>query len=181
MTVITHFRTGHPVDVERGIIYRKYIRKGLVPLAMTLNNSGYAVVPVGPKGGTTSVTVHRLVWEAANGVSVPTGQEIDHRNGIKADNRLSNLQLVTRAENASLAFGMARAKKEVARLCFRERLEIIKTEHLKTEWEWGEELDVSPWTVFLVRQYADVALTDKSEAQWYFKQRPDAKVSRRTH
>lgn len=46
---------------------------------------------------------HRIVWCAANG-PVPEGMEINHLNGIKADNRLANLEAVTRSENVLHAF-----------------------------------------------------------------------------
>ena len=42
--------------------------------------------------------VHRLVWEEANG-PVPEGMTIDHINGDRFDNDLSNLRVVTQQEN----------------------------------------------------------------------------------
>ncbi len=41
---------------------------------------------------------HRLVWEAFNG-PIPDGLEINHRNGVKDDNRLENLEVVTASQN----------------------------------------------------------------------------------
>ena len=41
---------------------------------------------------------HRVVWQSFNG-PIPKGIEINHKNGIKADNRLVNLELATRSEN----------------------------------------------------------------------------------
>ena len=43
--------------------------------------------------------VHRLVWIDANG-PIPKGLMIDHINRDKHDNRLENLRLVTRSQNA---------------------------------------------------------------------------------
>ena len=46
--------------------------------------------------------VHRLVWETFNGV-IQNNLTIDHINRIKTDNNLSNLRLLTREENTSIA------------------------------------------------------------------------------
>ena len=42
--------------------------------------------------------VHRLIWIYVNG-PIPDGLQIDHINGVRDDNRLSNLRLVTSDEN----------------------------------------------------------------------------------
>jgi hypothetical protein len=41
---------------------------------------------------------HRFIWEMFNG-SIPKGLQIDHINGIRDDNRIENLRLVTNAQN----------------------------------------------------------------------------------
>jgi hypothetical protein len=46
----------------------------------------------------TMRTVHRIVCAAFFG-PIPEGMEINHKNGNKKDNRLSNLELVTPCEN----------------------------------------------------------------------------------
>lgn len=42
---------------------------------------------------------HRVIWMMAAG-PMPDGMEIDHENGVRSDNRLTNLRLVSVAENA---------------------------------------------------------------------------------
>lgn len=45
--------------------------------------------------------VHRLVWTNHNG-AIPEGSVVHHKNGIKDDNRIENLELMTLSEHASL-------------------------------------------------------------------------------
>ena len=42
--------------------------------------------------------IHRFVWECFNG-DIPVGKVIDHMNDDKEDNRLCNLQLMTKQQN----------------------------------------------------------------------------------
>lgn len=41
---------------------------------------------------------HRVLWELVNG-QIPSNKEVDHVNGNKSDNRLSNLRLATPFQN----------------------------------------------------------------------------------
>ena len=55
---------------------------------------------------------HRLVWEAAHG-PIPDGYEIHHIDGNGHNNDLSNLQLLTRSEHASLHAKLREEGKDV--------------------------------------------------------------------
>lgn len=44
------------------------------------------------------VSVHRVVWQSFNG-PIEAGLQINHKNGIKHDNRLDNLETCTASEN----------------------------------------------------------------------------------
>lgn len=63
-----------------------------------VNHDGYHRFFLRSNGKKWSTVAHRLVWLAWVG-PIPAGKEINHRNGRKNDNRLSNLEVVTHAEN----------------------------------------------------------------------------------
>lgn len=60
---------------------------------------GYAVAHLCNEGVRRDALIHRCVWQAFNG-PIPEGLEVNHINGRRADNRLQNLELVTRSGNA---------------------------------------------------------------------------------
>ena len=57
-------------------------------------NSGYLIAHLHKDGKRKAVLVHRLVAGAFIGPG-----EVNHINGLKTDNHLSNLEIVTRTEN----------------------------------------------------------------------------------
>lgn len=63
------------------------------------NNFGYRTVGIRKR----TLTVHRLMLLAFVG---PSEMHCNHKNGIKADNRLENLEYVTRSENTKHAIDM---------------------------------------------------------------------------
>jgi len=66
---------------------------------------GYLRVTVGNsrRGEQITVMAHRLVWQLFFG-DIPDDIQINHRNGIKSDNRPANLELATCRENILHAF-----------------------------------------------------------------------------
>lgn len=73
---------------------------GLPGILKPGNCRGYHTVEIGPD---KRYTVHRLVAQAFLGPR-PAGMQINHKNGIKSDNRLENLEYCTQSANMKHAF-----------------------------------------------------------------------------
>ena len=63
-----------------------------------LSKSGYVRVNLMRKGKLKQVFVHRLVAEAFIG-KIPKGMTVNHKDGNKTNNDLTNLEIVTQSEN----------------------------------------------------------------------------------
>ncbi|WP_302782615.1 HNH endonuclease signature motif containing protein [Clostridium saudiense] len=61
--------------------------------------------------------VHRLVWELFNG-AIPEGFEINHIDGNKSNNKLFNLELMTRKENLNEPIRCRRLSKAKKKRCY---------------------------------------------------------------
>ena len=59
--------------------------------------SGYVIVSQRGVGGFT-LFAHRIIWIWHNG-PIPAGMQVDHINGVRDDNRICNLRVVTRTVN----------------------------------------------------------------------------------
>ena len=58
---------------------------------------GYLLVATMFGGKRTAASAHRVVWTHFNG-PIPPGLTINHKNGVKTDNRPANLELATMSE-----------------------------------------------------------------------------------
>lgn len=92
---IDDLRARFTFDPETGAILRlkPTQRSPIGSRADFLRERGYAFVEIDRK----MVRAHRVIWALAHGEWPP--KEIDHINGCRSDNRLSNLRLATRSEN----------------------------------------------------------------------------------
>ena len=82
-----------------GLSLRKYI----------INHSGYPFMNLWKHGKYKGLTVHRIV--ALTFLPRPSARhEVNHKNGIKTDCRLENLEWVTKSENIKHAFGVLKRK-----------------------------------------------------------------------
>lgn len=81
-------------DVERGeICYRIKIKANNAgDVAGTKRSDGYTRIRIGRK----AYFAHRLIYFIATGTQP---EYLDHKNGDKSDNRISNLRVATNSEN----------------------------------------------------------------------------------
>lgn len=91
---------GYEVDPTAGIVYGRSGR----PIGA--NARGYVKINHGRAG--FYCMAHRLIWQAVHG-AIPEGMQINHKNGVKSDNRLANLELVTPSANTKHAYDMGLA------------------------------------------------------------------------
>lgn len=84
-------------------------KKGIIPIdpkRMEVNlKSGYLGVVVWKDGKQYLMLAHRAMWEIFVG-EIPDKMDINHKNGNKKDNRLENLEVVSRKQNLNHAIKM---------------------------------------------------------------------------
>lgn len=86
---------------DMGEIIGKFGRK----LRPRISPDGYVRARFCKKDGQYSRAVYRIVLENFTG-PCPEGKECNHINGIKTDNRVENLEWITRSQNSTHAFTM---------------------------------------------------------------------------
>lgn len=74
---------------------------GLLLSSNSLVGSGYTKASLHKDGQRKQTTVHRIVAEA---FLEKTGEEVNHKNGIKTDNRVSNLEWCSRSHNVNHSY-----------------------------------------------------------------------------
>jgi hypothetical protein len=77
-----------------------------------IHSSGYPMVTLWKCNKSKSLLVHRLIMMTFTD-SDYTGMDVNHKNGIKTDNRIENLEWVTRKENIhhSIRMGLTKPQK----------------------------------------------------------------------
>lgn len=67
--------------------------------ASNTDTYGYRVLRINGK----TYKAHRIAWVYVTGRAIPEGAEIDHKNGVRSDNRFDNLRLASDEQNAANA------------------------------------------------------------------------------
>lgn len=80
----------HLVNPDTGKIIHATTKR----ISSAISNRGYAKITLDKK----TYSIHRLIYEQFNG-PIPENYDIDHIDDNKINNKLSNLQALTRADN----------------------------------------------------------------------------------
>lgn len=108
--------------------------------------------------------VHLLVWEAFNG-PIPKGLEVNHINEIRWDNRIDNLNLLTRKENVNWGSANEKRSKKV--------YECTADGKIVKEWQSqlkaAKELNIPQGSISNNARGKSKSCSDKNGVKHYFK------------
>lgn len=99
------YQLGIKKSVETLWLERSKVRKGIIKKDKIKTKKGYVLVhcPQHPRADSCGrVFEHIVIWEQYNHCKIKPGYIIHHINGIKDDNRIENLQLLTSGEHSAL-------------------------------------------------------------------------------
>lgn len=94
---------------KTGNIYGKYGKK----LNGHIDRCGYHEVIFTENNKSKAYLAHRLILSSFNPVENMDEYDVNHKNGIKTDNRLDNLEWCTRSENVKHAYETGLEKRQV--------------------------------------------------------------------
>ena len=95
---IPNFEGLYSVDIDGNVFaYPNLAHRDEKQLKPRLRKNGYLYVNLRKDGKNIDGTVHRLVAKAF--LDCVDGLDVNHINGVRTDNRLINLELVSRSQN----------------------------------------------------------------------------------
>ena len=82
-------RSKYTFDVENGLVFSNYRKEPIGSF-----DGRYLSIKINGK----KVYIHRMIWEHING-KIPDGMVVDHIDGDKLNNKISNLRIGTQEQN----------------------------------------------------------------------------------
>ena len=127
------------LDREIHIHGGSYTRKGVILKPIT-HKKGYTYADLHVKGKTKRRSRHKLVLDAFYGCR-QEGMVVNHINGVRSDNRISNLEYVTHRENLTTCFRSDRDKmtSRYVGVSFDKTSRLWRAEigHKSKQYDWG--------------------------------------------
>lgn len=129
------------------------------PLKPRISNCGYCRVVVYMNGKHTSVSIHRLVADVflLEGVK----EQVNHKDGNKTNNAVSNLEWVTRSENAqhAVATGLSGHHKNIGHTWAsgekngRAKITVTQVKEIRSKYSCGYARGVQPWKFYGISNF----------------------------
>lgn len=91
-----------------GNVYHTYLK---IIMSPGIDSNGYPFVAISTEYGVKHMSIHRLVMLTFCPIQNSDMLQVNHKNGIKTDNRLLNLEWCTRSENIMHAYKTGLHKK----------------------------------------------------------------------
>jgi len=145
-----------------GTIYSLPKRKGFVQtmekiLKGRVQKNGYMLHQFSIGNRSHWMSTHRIVWVTFRG-AIPRGLQINHKDGNKLNNKLSNLELVSASQNIKHAHenGLMPSQKgrnnPASKLTESQVTAIKRQLHLKNNQELAQQFGVSHTNISLIRR-----------------------------
>jgi hypothetical protein len=145
-----------------GLIRQTALRMGTRPnriVSWHFGHDGYARVNLTRDGATHLHLVHKIV--AAAYLGPDGGLDVNHKNGVRSDPRLENLEYVTRAENMAHARDVLGWNPRQGELLNDDQVRYVRSMRGKlSQRKIAREMGVSQavvWSIQSGRRYAHVA------------------------
>jgi hypothetical protein len=103
----------------------------------SVNSRGYVGGLLCRLGTSKRIAVHRLVAAAFFG-PCPVGKQVNHKNGIKPDNRVANLEYVTPKENVRHAT-VTGLRRDIGEMNPNAKLTAVKVDWIRRLFRHGEQ------------------------------------------
>ena len=124
--------------------------------------SGYLGVVAWKNGKQYLALAHRLMWELFAG-EIPDKMDINHKNGNKHDNRISNLEVVTRSQNLTHAVKTGLRTYSNYPKKFSKMAKTLRDEGMPFS-EIGEKLGISQTSAFKAVKFEELSVSESRRA-----------------